>query len=69
MEPLQRTLPLHLKFIHGSVPFPRLIEHRSDASQLQLHEIACGLAYLHEERVVHGDLRGVGTSFFNHSHP
>jgi len=33
---------------------------------LQLSEVASGVDYLHELKVVHGDLKGVGPSFFVH---
>lgn len=31
---------------------------------LQIYEIACGLKYLHDERVVHGALHGVSNYFW-----
>jgi len=47
---------------------PKAVSSRSLLliDDLQLSEVASGVAYLHELRVVHGDLKGVSLSFFVH---
>jgi serine/threonine protein kinase len=42
-----------------SATLPSTKDLRSDDSNLQLSQVACGVTYLHELGIEHGDLKGV----------
>ncbi len=53
------------KYLKRCVVNPFIIHWLPITKTLQLTGIASGLAYLHRERIVHGDLRGVGLLCFD----